>query len=170
MLLSIMGLQAQSSDYTTLEKRFVKKEPSAQDTVAFRELGEQKVRQLFDKSQFHSQNYSNASNQAYVKRQIPDLFYLHPGDSLDVNGLILTIEQAKLSKAQAIELHTKPAKGYLGITQTLNSDPKFTFYLMLMQVPKNFGKEQEMVWQVFLHRPEQQVVKPNKSGKVKAGE
>lgn len=167
LLHPFVWLQAQ--DYSSMNERFVKKEPEVQDTVAFRELGEQKVRQLFDKSAFFSQNYSNASNQAYVKRQIPDLFYIPTGDTLDVDGILRAIEQSKLTKGKSIELRTTPKKGYLGMTETLNSDPKFTFHLVLLQVPKSFGKEQEMVWQVFLYNPEEQTGKPKKSGKLKSG-
>jgi hypothetical protein len=156
---------AQSVDYPSLEKRFVKAEPEARDTVAFRTLGEQKVRQLFDKSHFFSQNYSSTSNQAYVKQQIPELFYMAPGDTLDVSELIRSIEQAKLSHGQSVELRTEPSEGYLGLTQTLNCEPKFTFYLVLMQIPKKFGDKQEMVWQVFLHKPDLQEVNLKKTQK-----
>jgi len=160
---------AQSVDYSSLEKRFVKSKPDAQDTLAFRETGEQKVRQLFDKGRFYVENSSNHSNQAYVKRQIPDLFYVPPGDTLDVEALLNDIEQAKKTDPDAVELTTGPAVGFLGITETLNREPKFSFYLVLMQVPKKFGAEQEMVWQVFLQKPEPPTTAPKKIGKGKTG-
>ncbi len=169
LLTAAIGLKAQSVDYSGLEKRFVKDTPDARDTVAFRQLGEQKVRQLFDKSRFHAQNYSNTSNQVYIKQQIPDLFYIAPDDTLDVNGLLRAIEKAEILGDQTIALRTIPAKGFLGLTETLNCDPKFSFYLVLMQVPKNFGKEQELVWEVYLRNTEQHAVKPQKVSKSKAG-
>ncbi len=110
-LLAFGGMQAQNVDYSNMEKRFVKKELSAQDTVAFREVGEQKVQQLFDKSHFYSQNYSNTSNQVYAKQQIPNLFYVAPGDTLDVNELVLAIERLESKQTGQIELNTKPTPG-----------------------------------------------------------
>lgn len=165
MLAAVSIAGAQSVDYSRLEKRFVKTDLTAQDTAAFRETGEQKVRQLFDKGNFYNQNQSNLSNQAYVKQQIPDLFYVPPGDTLDVDALLLDIERAKQKQPRAIELSTKPADGYLGVTETVNCDPKFIFYLVLMQIPKQFGNEREPVWQVFLHQPEQREVKVKKAVK-----
>jgi hypothetical protein len=155
---------AQSVDYSSLERRFVKTELTNEDTAAFRRVGEQKVRQLFDKGDFYSQNANNLSNQAYVKQQIPDLFYVSPGDSLDVDSILRAIEKAK-QKTQPVELITTPKSGYLGMVQTVNSRPEFIFHLVLMQIPKQFGKEEEMVWQVFLHEPEQRDVKVSKVGK-----
>lgn len=155
-----------SSDYVNMEKRFVKKELTPQDTAAFRKLGEQRVRQLFDKGNFYIQNSSNTSNQAYVKNQIPDLFYVPEGDTLDINGLLEDIEKMKRNHLQEIELSTKPEKDFLGKVETLNCEPKFTFYLVLMQVPKKFGNKEEWVWQVFLHNP--QVVSSAKKSKKKS--
>jgi hypothetical protein len=165
MLITSISLPAQDVNYSNLEKRFVKKELTSDDTLAFRKVGEQKVEQLFDKSQFYSQNYSNTSNQVYVKQQIPDLFYVPPGDSLDVTGLVRAIEQAESKQNGTVKLQTKPRSGYLGMVETLNYDPKFTFYLVLMQIPKSFGKEQELVWQVFLHKPEIHEAKAKKMSK-----
>lgn len=158
---------AQSVDYSSLEKRFVKTELTTEDTTAFRRVGEQKVRQLFDKGRFYNQNTGNTSNQAYVKQQIPDLFYVPEGDTLDVDSILRAIEQAEL-QTPSIELITKPKPGYLGVVETVNCRPEFLFHLVLMQIPKKFGNEREMVWQVFLHGPkpeqeqEQEAVKMNK--------
>lgn len=165
MLAAVATAAAQSGDYSRLEKRFVKTELTAEDTAAFRRAGEQKVRQLFEKGSFYIENRNNASNQAYVKRQIPDLFYEAPGDTLDVEGLLREIEKVKQGRPEAVELTTKPAPGYLGVTETVNCDPKLSFYLVLKQIPKQFGKEEEMVWQVFLHLPEKEEEKSRKFSK-----
>lgn len=165
MLAAVAAAGAQSGDYSSLEKRFVKSELTADDTAAFRRAGEQKVRQLFEKGSFYSENRSNPTNQAFVKQQIPDLLYAAPGETPDVDGLLGEIEKAKRNQPQSLELKTLPAEGYLGVTETVNYDPKFRFYLVLMQIPKQFGKEEEMVWQVLLRLPENEEVKTKKFSK-----
>lgn len=170
ILVSSQAWAQTNSDYVNMEKRFVKKELTAQDTAAFRKSGEQRVRQLFDKGNFYIQNSSNTSNQAYVKNQIPDLFYVPEGDTLDLNGLLEDIEKMKRNHTEAIELSTKPADGFLGKVETLNCEPRFTFYLVLKQVPKKFGDKEEWVWQVFLHNPQVdgRLKKPMKGSKKKS--
>lgn len=151
-LLISFSIHAQS--YKTMEDRFVKKQLTAQDSAAFTTQGLQKAQSLFYQTDLYLRNSGNTSNQAYIANRIPDLFYVAEGDSLDLQPLmdaINTIQRSK--KYKQPEFKVTEAPGYLAKLETTNTKPKLEFFLVLMQAPKRFGSEEELVWQVFLAEP-----------------
>lgn len=151
-------LKAQSSgnvgNYSELENRFLKQELTATDSAAFRLLGEQRVMQLFDRGGFYVRNVDVASNQSYVRDRVSDQFYPPLREQSDVDELLQAIASMRLTKGDGITLETSPDEIYLGIVRSTNSLPEFTFYLLLEQVEKPFGKRKtEKVWEVFLLLP-----------------
>lgn len=145
---------AQSSSYKTLENRFVKQNLTAEDSAAFKTLGKQKAMSLFYQTELYTSNAGNSSNQAYVARQMPDLFYVPKGDTLQM-ALILEAAQKiqENKKGKPITFEVREAAGYLAKLECIDCKPKMSFLLVLMQTPKQFGKETENVWQVFLYDP-----------------
>jgi hypothetical protein len=157
LLLAMIGfspvVSAQSS-YDAMEKRFVKKQLTAQDSAAFITQGVQKAQSLFYQTDLWSRNAGNTSNQAYIADRMPELFYVAKGDSLNLQPLreaINTIQRGKTYSQP--EFKVSKAKGYLGKLETTNTKPKLEFFLVLLKAPKQFGTEEELVWQVFLAEP-----------------
>ncbi len=152
LIFLLPALSAQS--YEQLETRFVKKQPTTTDSTAFIKQGVQKAQSLFYQTDLYMRNAGNVSNQAYIADQMPDLFYVPEGDSLDLQPL-----REAISKIQGSKKYTQPkfktseVPGYLAKLETTNTKPKLEFFLVLMKAPKRFGKEEELVWQVFLAKP-----------------
>lgn len=153
------GLFAQSAgkvgNYDELENRFLKSELSHDDSAAFMLLGEQRVRQLFDKGGFYMSNANVSSNQAYVRQRAGDHFYPPLRKQEDVDALLEALSGLRLTGGMQIALETRQQPGGFGVVETTNSDPQFTFYLALEQIEKTFGpNEIERVWEVFLVLPQ----------------
>lgn len=145
---------AQSS-YGAMESRFVKSTPTSADSAAFTKQGLQKAQSLFAQTDLYYRNANNSSNQTYIAERIPALFYVPKGDSLDLKPLlraIETIQQSKKYKEPKFTINEAP--GYLAEIETTNTKPKLAFKLVLIKAPKQFGDQEEMVWQVFLAAPE----------------
>jgi hypothetical protein len=145
---------ASSQSYEAMESRFKKSAPTALDSTAFIKQGVQKAQSLFYQTDLYMRNSGNTSNQAYIADQMPDLFYVAEGDTLDLQPL-----RESISKIQGSKKYTQPkfrtseADGYLAKLETTNTKPKLEFFLVLMKAPKRFGEEEELVWQVFLAEP-----------------
>jgi hypothetical protein len=157
VLFALFGLghvaSAQSS-YETMEKRFVKKQLTAEDSAAFKTQGVQKAQSLFYQTDLYMRNSGNTSNQVYIANRMPDLFYVADGDTLDLQPLRDAISKIQRSKKYTQpKFKTSEADGYLAKLETTNTKPKLEFFLVLMKAPKRFGDEEELVWQVFLAEP-----------------
>ncbi len=154
LLLVMSNLLAAQSSYDSMEKRFVKRGLTPEDSAAFKTQGLQKAQSLFDQTNLWTQNSGNTSNQTYIANRIPELFYVPEGDSLDLEPLMAAISKIQNSKIRVEpEFKLSKAKGYLGKVETTNTKPKLEFFLVLMQAPKRFGSKEELVWQVFLAEP-----------------
>ncbi len=144
-------VQGQSvGNYSDMENRFLRSSLSAEDSLAFQLAGENKVRQLFERSDLYFSNTRNTSNQAFVKARIPDLFHFEDDEPSDLTPLLTAIELSSRSDNGPLKLKTERKPSLLGVVTTLNTTPQFVFELRLMQVAKQFGERQELVWQVFL--------------------
>jgi hypothetical protein len=153
-LLSGGILQGQIS-YDALENRFLKQNLSAQDSAAFKKQGLQKAQSLFYKTDLYWSNSGNRSNQAYIAQSLPDMFYVVEDDSLDLAPLMAAIDQIQNRKNyQEPQFKLIQIPGYLAQVQTINTKPQLSFLLVLKQAPKKFGNSSEVVWQVFLAKPE----------------
>jgi len=154
-LLQSVEVSAQSESYKKMENRFLKQGLSAEDSAAFRAQGIQKAQSLFDQTNLYMQNTGNASNQAYIATRIPDLFYVPPGEELNLEPLMQAIQKIQTNqKKSAVPMFVVlPVDGYLGKIESTNTKPKLEFFMVLMQAPKRFGSKEEMVWQVFLAEP-----------------
>lgn len=152
-------LSAQSAskvgNYREMESRFLSSELTAEDSAAFLLLGEQRVRQLFDKGGFYHSNANVTSNQAYVRQRAGDHFYPPLRVQADVDALLEAMSGLRLTGGMQIALQTRRHPSYFGVVETVNSDPKFTFYLAVEQIEKTFGPDDvERVWEVFLLLPQ----------------
>jgi hypothetical protein len=153
MLSVATGLSAQSS-YKSLENRFEKKVLTAKDSAAFREQGLQKIRSLFYKAELYQRHKGNLSNQAYIAQSLPDMFYVEEGDTLDLQPMLRAIDQIqKSSSGSEAELKISAAPDYLAKVETLDTQPRLTYFLILKRAPKKFGDREQMLWQVFLSVP-----------------
>jgi hypothetical protein len=142
-------------NYREMESRFLSNELTAEDSAAFLLLGEQRVRQLFDKGGFYVSNANVTSNQMYVRQRAGDHFYPPLRKQEDVDALLEALSGLRLTGGMQIALQTQKYPGGFGVVETTNSDPKFTFYLVLEQIEKTFGpSEIERVWEVFLILPQ----------------
>ncbi len=154
-MLAAFGLQAQQQQsYDAMTSRFYKPAPDVKDTAAFRAIGQQRAQSLFERSAIHAQNASNYANQVYIENSIPDLFFVPKGDSLDVTGLMHQIQLAEVEGNGPVQLRCIEKEGYLGLVETINTQPQFQFNLVLKKVIKLFGEAKEEVWEVFLSEPE----------------
>lgn len=154
LLLVTHLVQGQSvGNYSDMENRFLKSTLSAEDSLAFQLAGENKVRQLFERSDLYFSNTRNSSNQAFVKARIPDLFHFEDDEPSDLTPLLTAIELSSRNDNGPLKLKTEPKQNLLGVVTTLNTTPQFVFELRLLQVAKQFGERQELVWQVFLANP-----------------
>lgn len=153
LLLPAASLVGQS--YGTLEKRFLKDQPTRQDTAAFRAQALQKVQALFYKSDLYAQNSGKLSNQAYIAQSLPDMFYVPEGDTLNLEPMLEAIAKIQRGKSKVDpQFSLTEYAGYLGKIETLNTQPKLSFLVRLMKAPKTFGRKQELIWQVFLLPPQ----------------
>lgn len=142
-------------NYREMETRFLSSELTPDDSAAFLLLGEQRVRQLFDKGGFYLSNANITSNQAYVRERAGDHFYPPLRVQEDVDALLESMSALRLTGGMHIALKTKSHPSYFGVVETTNSEPSFTFYLALEQVDKTFGPEEvERIWEVFLILPQ----------------
>jgi hypothetical protein len=132
-----------------------KKQLTAEDSAAFKTQGVQKAQSLFLPNRLvYAQFSGNTSNQVYIANQMPDLFYVADGDTLDLQPLRDAISKIQRSKKYTQpKFKTSEADGYLAKLETTNTKPKLEFFLVLMKAPKRFGDEEELVWQVFLAEP-----------------
>lgn len=154
LVLVLLTVSAFSQSYERMETRFLKTVPSAEDSTAFVELGKQKAKSLFDRTQFYVQNTSNRANQDYVRNTIPDLFYVEPGDSLQVDEIITAVQEVQSNlNGKPVQLRCVDKEGYLGKIETVNCKPKMEFNLVLKKIVKTFGSKSEEVWEVFLNEP-----------------
>jgi hypothetical protein len=150
------ALHAQSnSTYGEMQTRFEKKKLNAKDSAAFVQSGIQKAQTLFEYGNVYKVNADNYSNQAYVQDRVPDLFYVHPTDtvvSLDnVMQQVQTIVNNQNGKP--VEIAYEEKFGTLGQVFTVNTDPVFSADLILIKGIKQFGKRSKEVWQVYLTNP-----------------
>ncbi len=156
LLPQLLAAQSTSKvgNYREMESRFLSSALTSDDTAAFLLLGEQRVRQLFDKGGFYHSNANVTSNQAYVRRRAGDHFYPPLRVQEDVDTLLEAMSGLRLTGGMQIALKTLRNPSGFGVVETTNSDPKFTFYLALEQVEKRFGPDEvERVWEVFLLLP-----------------
>ena len=156
LLFGSLFLRAQSSyeGYGKVEKRFVQKELSHEDSAAFIEAGMQRGYSLIEYSKVHIANTNNYSNQSYVVSRVPELFYVAEGETLPTDSIIMLVRaiiQKQLPKDVEI-VFTKKA-GVLGHIETLGRKPKFEADLILIKKQQKFGNDSKDVWQVFLTRP-----------------
>lgn len=155
LLMAFQSAFSQSTSYGTLETRFNKEELSAEDSTAFINQGKQKAQSLFALTNFYLSNRDNSSNQRYISRGFTEIFYVAPGDSLDVDSITTVIRQANIEGPQ-VKFNITEESGYLAKLTTTNSNPEYEFYLVLMKVKKKFGSSEEEVWEVFLYLKDQE--------------
>ena len=154
LLTTFTGIVANAQSYEAMESRFKKSAPTSVDSTAFIKQGVQKAQSLFYQTDLYMRNAGNLSNQAYIADQMPDLFYVAEGDTLDLQPLREAVSKIQSSKKyKQPKFKTSEADGYLAKLETTNTKPKLEFFLVLMKAPKRFGDEEEMVWQVFLAEP-----------------
>ncbi|WP_417588473.1 hypothetical protein [Owenweeksia hongkongensis] len=148
-----LGAQSESS-YGKMQNRFEKKSLEPADSAAFIEAGMQKAQTLFEYNTVYLQNSTNVSNQKYVEKKVPELFFVAEGDSVDID-LVMQKAQAIVRKqtGKPVELKFEPKEGVLGQVSTINTSPTFKADLIIVKVNKAFGKMSKQVWQVFLANP-----------------
>lgn len=152
--LLLPGAALLGQSYGTMEKRFVKDQPTRQDTAAFRAQALQKVQSLFYKSELYERNTGNLSNQSYIAQSLPDMFYVPEGDTLDLKPMLAAIAKIQNAKRkQNPQFEFIDQDDYLGKIKTSNTKPKLSFLVTLMKAPKRFGNKEELIWQVFLIPP-----------------
>lgn len=148
----LTSLTSWSQSYDSMESRFNRSVPTAQDSVAYINQGEQKVRSLFDLTNLYNSNSGRSSNQSYIQRAMPEFFYVEEGENLNLPQVMNTIESARPS-GESVQTETMPAEGKLARVITINTNPPLAFDLVLKRVPKQFGKQQELVWEVLVAVP-----------------
>lgn len=154
-LAATVHVNAQSvGNYSDMQVRLTKSVLSADDSAAFRVVGEQRVRQLFDKTGFYTSNRNVTSNQIYVRQRVPDLFAPDVMDAAAIDSVLSEVEALRLANPQHIALKTERHSRYLGVTRTVNCEPAMAFPLILNRVTKRFGDDEEQVWEIFLGKPE----------------
>lgn len=145
-------ISAQSSgNYEDMQQRFTKTHLSAEDSAAFRQQGEHKVRQLFENGSFYAANQNVSANQVYVTQQTQPLFQPAEADTINYSALLQQISQAQCRGR--VQLQTDAAPNLLGKTRTLNCTPQVVVDLVLTRNAKKFGKTSEQVWEVLLANP-----------------
>ena len=153
--LAIFSLSAQSENsYGKMQTRFEKETFEPADSAAFIQTGMQKAKTLFEYNTVYLQNSSNVSNQKYVVKKVPELFYVTGGDSVDTD-LVMQKAQSivQKQKGKPVELKFEKKDGVLGKVSTVSTQPIFTADLIIVKVNKSFGKKSKKVWQVFLANP-----------------
>lgn len=154
--LALYGLSAQSThSYEKMQSRFEKETLESHDSAAFIQTGIQKAKTLFEYNTVYLQNSAHPSNQKYVEKKVPELFFVAEGDSVDID-LVMQRAQAIVEKqaGKPVNLKFEPKDGFLGQVYTVNTQPKFKADLIIVKVDKPFGKVTKKVWQVFLTNPE----------------
>lgn len=143
-----------NNSYDKMQSRFEKEALEPEDSAAFIQSGMQKAKTLFEYNTVYLENSSNASNQRYVKKKVPELFFVTEGDSVDID-LVMHKAQAIVQKqtGKAVELKFEKKDGVLGQVSTVDTQPVFTADLVIVKVNKAFGKMSKQVWQVFLANP-----------------
>ncbi|KAB2810075.1 hypothetical protein [Phaeocystidibacter luteus] len=150
VLFSLATVMASGQSYSTMESRFNRSELTEADSTAFINQGRQKARSLFDLGKLFISNSGRSSNQSYIQRGTNNIFYVEEGDSVDTGDILQRTSQAESTDGEPIRFKLEDADGYLAKISTVNSDPPFIFYLVLAQIVKKFGEEEERVWDVML--------------------
>ena len=146
------GMAGQS--YEQLEQRFVKSDLTAEDSAAFVEVGIQKVYSLIDFTEVHYSNAGNLSNQRYVENKVEELFYVPEGETLNVDSVVSLVRNVMQSRGgDPVKVIYSRKEGMLGHVTTNGDNPKYEADLILVQMPKKFGKKSKAVWQVFMVNP-----------------
>lgn len=155
LVTGIHPLSAQNSgSYETIENRFTKTELSPTDSLAFQEAGFQKAKSLFEYGDVYRSNSNNVSNQAYVIKRVPDLFYVQEGDTLNTDSVMFLVNTMIANeKPNAISLTLINKDGTLGHVYTSTENLNFKADIIIVKAPKNFGNSEEKIWQVFLTNP-----------------
>ncbi len=148
-------LSAQNtSSYADIENRFTKTELSQTDSLAFKKAGFQKAKSLFEFGDVYMSNSSNVSNQAFVIKHVPDLFYIPEGDTLNTDSVMFLVNTMITNeKPNSIDLTLVDKDGTLGHVFTSTKKLNFKADIIIVKVPKNFGNSEEKIWQVFLTNP-----------------
>lgn len=150
MLFCLATIMASGQSYSTMESRFNRSQLTEDDSTAFINQGRQKARSLFDLGKLYVSNSGRSSNQSYIQRGTNNIFYVEEGDSVDTEDILERTSEATSTDGEPIRFKLEDAEGYLAKISTINSDPPFIFYLVLAQVVKSFGDEEEKVWDVML--------------------
>lgn len=151
----IHQLSAQNnSSYSEIEDRFTKTVLTETDSLAFKKAGFQKAKSLFEYGDVYISNSSNVSNQAYVIKRIPDLFYIQEGDTLNIDSVMFLVNTMITNeKPKSIDLTLVDKAGTLGHVFTSTKNLNFKADIIIVKVPKAFGDSEEKIWQVFLTNP-----------------
>ena len=154
--LGILSGKAQSNNsYDAMQNRFEKNTLEPADSAAFIQTGIQKAKTLFEYNDVYLQNSTAPTNQKYVKKKVPELFFVAEGDSLNIDLVMQKAQEiVRKQMGKPVELKFESKDGVLGRVSTLNTDPKFTADLILVKVNKPFGKMTKQVWQVYLSNPQ----------------
>ena len=151
LLLNVCMSKGQTnSTYEETESRFLKTSLNNIDSTAFEELGMNKVNALLDYSSLHNQplTYNNDHN-PFIYDQAKELFIRE--DSIPV--------ELVLNKISAIDYDVKgkrPISKDEGAFYNIvigTGSKTCSLHLVLMKAPKQFGKEEKMIWQVYLSKP-----------------
>ena len=143
-----------TSSYSEIEDRFTKTELTEADSLAFMKAGFQKAKSLFEYGDVYINNSSNLSNQAYVIKRVPDLFYIQEGDTLNTDSIMFLVNTMITNeKPNSIDLTLVDKDGTLGHVFTSTKNLNFKADIIIVKVPKNFGDSEEKIWQVFLTNP-----------------
>ena len=144
-----------NSSYEVMQSRFEKEILEPVDSAAFIQVGMQKAKSLFEYNTVYLQNSAKPSNQKYVEKKVPALFYVTEGDSVNID-VVMQKAQAIVEKqsGKPVDLKFEPKDGFLGQVYTVNTQPKFVADLIIVKVDKPFGRVTKKVWQVFLTNPE----------------
>jgi hypothetical protein len=155
LIIGIHQLSAQNtSSYADIENRFTKTELTKTDSIAFKKAGFQKAKSLFEYGDVYINNSSNVSNQAYVIKRVPDLFYVSEGDTLNTDSVMFLVNTMITNeKPNSIDLTLVDKEGTLGHVFTSTKNLNFKADIIIVKSPKNFGDSEEIIWQVFLTNP-----------------
>tara|TARA_R110002096_G_scaffold436104_1_gene668000 strand:+ start:35193 stop:35708 length:516 start_codon:yes stop_codon:yes gene_type:complete len=145
------------STYERIETRFTKSQLNKLDSLAFRQTAKEKLNQLIAYSRLYVHEETNNATKEILKKKASAMFRTNSQtgleEKLDMDSLLLKLA----SVMDTINMGNNSAIKWIGCDSSFGkfriANESFELKVLLIRSPKNFGKNEEYIWQVYFCQP-----------------
>ncbi len=147
---------AQAS-YGEIESRFTKNKLTKNDSLAFKKSAEEKVKQLMAYSKLYSAPGTGSKTKDIVAKKAEAMFRTNTQtgnvEVIQIDSLLIKLSSLidSLDLEQPVPLKWIQVEGSFGRYEMENKS--FQFDVILIKAAKNFGRNDEEIWQIYFCKP-----------------